>query len=121
MYDKEILYHVANGDKGLSSQTIAVDETAVSTLTVPTGARRAYVKVEPTDYTYYTDSSKVARITFDGSSPSASVAPGVAVVGIVVGANALFDIDSQESLNRFKIIKTENNSDTLYISVQYFA
>jgi len=106
----------------LGHEYLTVSHSATTLLTVPTGANYAFVVFEALDPSAFTDSSRVARITYDSSTPVLGATPpypDANTVGLPVGHLDTFDINELDNLQMFRAIKNEN-AGTLYLHVYYY-
>lgn len=104
------------------TQYLTVAHNAVTQLTIPTGANYALLVIEASDPSVFTDSSRVARVTYDNTTPVIGTTPPLASAtsrGIPIGHLDTFDIHETDNLTMFRMIKSENVG-TLYLHVYYY-
>lgn len=106
----------------IGSEVITLAYNSVSSLTPPTGANYAFLMIETGTPSSFTESTRVARITFDGTNTvigtGAPKADGTEV-GLPYGHLDSFDIDGRDNLYKLRAMKSENK-DVAYLKVYYY-
>lgn len=120
---RRVISLLSTGKRGLSSQSLLLTDATIMKLTIPTGATYAICTLETTNTALWTDSSRICRITMDGTDPAVGSSvpyPTATSVGLPIGHLDVFDIDELDNLNKFKIIKLQA-VDVTYLHIQYFS
>ena len=113
---RDVLAREANGRICIGYQKIALSTSAISRLTVPTGATSAEITVESGGST---NASVAARFTTDNSTSPATGAAGTNVEGVPIGDFDTVEILNQTNLNAFRCIAADS-ANTKYLKVQYY-
>lgn len=92
-------------------QDLIVDETAVVSLTVPTGAIAATIAIE-TDTVAVLNRTRLIRFKINGEDPDGTS-------GIALGDNDIYELKGNANLAAFKAIGVEKDVSTT-LRVQYY-
>tara|TARA_R110000868_G_scaffold14414_2_gene67073 strand:+ start:66548 stop:66937 length:390 start_codon:yes stop_codon:yes gene_type:complete len=115
MQMRDLISQANNGRPCVGYETLAVTNSTVVRLTVPSAAQSAEITVESAGST---DANKAVRYTTDNSTTPVTGATSSGA-GVPLGDFDTVEILNHQNLNAFRVIAVDA-ANTKYLKVQYF-